>query len=129
MKRLLAKLGSTATPSRPRSELVHSFALRSSAGLETSAPFSITRKAPPCVVISSLPSGVNAIAVGEGTLATRASLNSAGKLSAALAPATSSPALGSVEQATSTTQAQRAPNQSDSRPVRRIHTPTYVPPS
>jgi hypothetical protein len=39
MKRLLAKAGSTAMPSMPRSELVQIVALRSSAAAASKVPF------------------------------------------------------------------------------------------
>ena len=71
-------LGSTATPSRPRSE----FEQTCPAGrvwLPRSAPaWSKTRKVPPCDVTSILPSGVKATSVGAPMAATRLSVKPAG---------------------------------------------------
>src|SRR6185312_6630290 len=64
MKLLLAKSGSTATPSNPRSPLTQMRLPRSTAGVASRLPFWKTRNCPPCVMINSLWSGVKAIAVG-----------------------------------------------------------------
>src|SRR6185312_6284082 len=80
MRRFELKLGETATPSRPRSELVQMLlAEKVSAAVGNSEPFWMTRSAPLCVVASSRPSGVKAIAVGDDTLATRVSLKPGGR--------------------------------------------------
>ena len=47
MKRLVANAGATATPSRPRSELAHSFEARLSAGVARSPPAGVCTRSTP----------------------------------------------------------------------------------
>ena len=82
MNPLLANCGSTATPSRPRSELLQITVERSSAGVVSRVPPLRTRSRPGCVVMSIRPSGVKARAVGAGTLATTSSAKFAGSVTA-----------------------------------------------
>ena len=96
MKRLEAKPGSTATPSNPRSPFLHSFAVRSSAGVLSSVPAAVrTRRVPVFDAMSIRPSGVNASAIGEATLATGSSEKPGGSVTA-WAPATDPASAASV---------------------------------
>ena len=82
MKRLTANCGSTATPSRPRSDSVQATVERSSAGVASSVPPLNTRSRPGWVAISIRPSGVHASAVGAATLVTTSSVKFAGSVTA-----------------------------------------------
>ena len=61
MKPLVANAGSSVTPIRPRSPLESTVKLAN--GVASSAPFLITRKAPPCSATNMRPSGAWANAV------------------------------------------------------------------
>ena len=75
---MVAKCGSTATPSRPRSLLEHTFAVMSSAGVASNTPPLITLSLPLWSVTSLRPSGVAASAVGDGIRATTVSVKPVG---------------------------------------------------
>jgi hypothetical protein len=78
---LVAKSGSNATPSNPRSPEELTLTVRK--GVASSAPFLMTRSAPACWHTKMRPSGAMAIAVGdERPLATTLSLNPAGTVAA-----------------------------------------------
>src|SRR5689334_14093145 len=66
MKWFVAKLGSNATPKRPRSPAESTDKLTK--GWANNTPFLMTLKAPVCEQTKILPSGAIAIAVGEAML-------------------------------------------------------------
>ena len=68
-------------PSRPRSP--DEFTLRSGTACDSSAPFLMTRSAPPCCETNRRPSGAKAIAVGLASpVATRVSAKPVGNVAA-----------------------------------------------
>src|SRR6185295_11700021 len=79
MKLLMAKFGSKASPSKPRSPSESTVRLTN--GVGSNAPFLITRNWPPCKQTNKRPSGAKSIAVGlERPLLTRFSVKPAGKV-------------------------------------------------
>src|SRR5258705_4921051 len=81
MKLFVAKLGSKATPSKPRSPFEST--VSDTNGVGSKAPFFTTRNCPPCWQTKRRPSGAKAMAVGLlRPLANCVSVKSAGRVAA-----------------------------------------------
>src|SRR5258705_12048024 len=91
MKLFVAKLGSKATPSKPRSPFEST--VSDTNGVGSKAPFFTTRNCPPCWQTKRRPSGAKAIAVGlVRPLANGASVKLAGNVAAPTGDARVKPA-------------------------------------